>query len=285
MISRSRVCVGFILAVSFLACPAVQAVEAEVEKPLSVDEIVENSNRVAYYQGEDGRADVSMTITDSQGRERNREFVILRRDEPPPEGSEEAEDADRYCGDQMFYVYFQRPADVNKMVFMVKKHVDKDDERWLYLPALDLVKPVAAGDRRTSFAGSDFFYEDVSGRNTDEDTHELIETTKDFYVLKNTPKEPKTVEFAHYKMWTDRKTFVTVKVEYYDREGKKYRVYEALKAEKVQGYWTITKARMSDLRTKGETVVQYSDVRYNIDFPKDIFSERYLRRPPRKYLR
>jgi len=130
---------------------------------LSVDEIVEKSNQVAYYQGKDGRSDVSMVIKDKQGQERTREFTILRWD-APGEG-----EGDAYCGDQKFYVYFQRPADVNKMVFMVWKRVNREDDRWLYLPALDLVKRIAAADKRTSFAGSDFFYEDVSGRNIEED--------------------------------------------------------------------------------------------------------------------
>ena len=36
--------------------------------------------RAAYYAGADGRAKVRLTITDEQGRERLRQFVILRKD-------------------------------------------------------------------------------------------------------------------------------------------------------------------------------------------------------------
>jgi hypothetical protein len=250
---------------------------------LPVEEIVDRANRVSYYQGKDGRARVLMTITDSQGRIRRRNFTVLRRDEPPPGGKENA--PDRYCGDQQLYVYFHRPADVNKMVFMVLKHVDKDDDRWLYLPALDLVKRIAASDKRTSFVGSDFFYEDVSGRNINADTHELVETSNNYYVLKNTPKDPESVEFSYFKMWIHRKTFIPVKIEYYDKQGKKYRVYEALKVETIQGYPTVTRDRMRDLRTKSETVKEYSGVSYNLGLPESIFSERYLRRAPSRYLR
>lgn len=248
---------------------------------LSVDEIVDKTNRVSYYQGKDGRARVLMTITDSQDRVRNRNFTILRRDDPPAKGN----DNDQYCSDQKLYVYFNRPADVNKMVFMVWKHVDKDDDRWLYLPALDLVKRIAASDKRTSFVGSDFFYEDVSGRNIKADHHKLVETSNNYYVLKNTPKEPDSVEFAYFKMWIHRKTFITVKTEYYDKQNNKYRVYEALKVNTIQGYPTVTKDRMTDLRTKNRTVKEYSEVKYNLDLPENIFSERYLRRAPTKYLK
>lgn len=238
----------------------------------SVDEIVTQANLAAYYQGDDGRADVSMTITDAQGRTRTREFVILRRD---------VKDG----GDQKFYVYFESPADVRKMVFMVHKHVKSDDDRWLYMPALDLVKRIAASDNRTSFAGSHFFYEDVSGRGTEEDTHELVETTDAHYVLKNTPKDPKTVEFSSYTLWVDKKTFLPAKAEYLDRTGQKYRVVEALKVETIGGFPTVTQSRVQDLKSGGNTVSEFTKVRYNVKLPDSVFTERYLRRAPRRYLR
>ena len=226
---------------------------------------------------------VNMTIIDSQGRKRFRRFTILRSDEPPPKGK--TYKGDSYCKDQKFYVYFQRPADVNKMSFMVWKHVNKDDDRWIYLPALDLVKRISSTEKRTSFVGSHFFYEDVSGRNIDEDRHELIKTTKNYYVLKNTPKKPGTVEFSYYNMWIHKKKFIPVKVEYFDKNSEKYREYGALKVEKINGYHTVTQARMKDLRNNGETIIKYNKVKYNINLPNEVFTERSLRRPPYKYLK
>jgi hypothetical protein len=204
---------------------------------------------------------------------------------PAPEGEKTKNDA--FCGDQKMYVYFHRPADVNKMVFMVWKRVamDEADDRWLYLPALDLVKRIASTEKRTSFAGSHFFYEDVSGRNIEEDVHELEKTTKDYFVLKHTPKKPDEVEFSYFRMYIHRGTFLAVKTEYYDKKGEKYREYEALKVEKIQGYQTVTRSRMKDLRDRGETVLEYSEVKYDLDLPEDIFTERYLRRAPSKYLK
>lgn len=283
--TRPRRCIGLwtLLAAFLLSSVGILPVRAEAAEEPSLETIVDNTNRVAYYQGKDGRANVSMTITDSQGRTRERKFTILRWDAPPPGEGDEADD--RYCGDQKMYVYFERPADVRKMAFMVWKHVDKDDDRWLYLPEMDLVKRIAATDKRTSFVGSDFFYEDVSGRRIDDDTHELVETTDNYYVLKNTPKDPKSVEFSHFKMWIHRKTFIPVKTEYYDKNNEKYRMYEALTVDTVQEYPTVTKARMKDLRTKSETVLEYADVQYNVGVPEDVFEERYLRRAPREYLR
>ena len=256
--------------------------EQPKEQPLlDVGAIVNKANLAAYYQGTDGKAKVKMTITDKQGRERLREFTILRSD---------VKDG----GDQKYYVYFLKPADVRKMVFMVHKHsdVEKDDDRWLYMPALDNVKRIAAGDKRTSFVGSDFLYEDVSGRSLEEGTHELIKTTDSVYIVRNVPKKPETVEFKYYDVSIDKKTFMPMKMEYYDKNDKLYRVIESKKVGMIEveedgqtkKYPTVVKSLVSDLNTGSKTQMEFSSIKYNIKL-KDIFTERYLRRPPREAIR
>ena len=42
-------------------------------------EVVKKANHMSYYKGNDGRAKVTMRIIDAQGRSREREFVILRK--------------------------------------------------------------------------------------------------------------------------------------------------------------------------------------------------------------
>jgi len=247
----------------------------------TVDEIVHRSNMTTYYQGQDGRAQVKMTITDSQGRKRQRRITILRIDG----AKSDAIEGDAYQNGQKFYVYFHRPADVSKMAFLVWKHPDQDDDRWLYLPALDLVKRIASSDKRTSFVGSDFFYEDVSGRRLDEDNHELIETTKSYYVIKNTPKDLASVEFSYYKMFIHKQSFIPVQVEYYDKAGVKYRVAKALGVKTIQGYPTVIKAAINNLKTGSKTVMEYTKVEYDIGLDDALFTERYLRKAPRKQLR
>jgi outer membrane lipoprotein-sorting protein len=238
----------------------------------SVDEIVSKANVAAYYGGDDGRAEVNMTIKDSQGRKREREFIILRKDK---------EDG----GQQFFYVYFKKPSDVSKMVFMVHKHTDKDDDRWMYLPALDLVKRIAASDKRTSFVGSNFMYEDVSGRNLNEDTHELVKSDGKHYVIKNTPKKPGEVEFSSYTVEIDKKTFLPVKAVYLDKNGKEYRIVEAVKTAVIDGIPTVTESKVTDIAAGSSTVSKFSNIKYNIGLKEDIFTERYLRRPPREVRR
>lgn len=264
-----------------LGCLVLAALAAQAQQAApTVDEIVAKANRAAYYQGKSGRAKVSMSIKDSQGRERVREFTILRLDLEP-----DGDATDTFAGDQKFYVYFERPADVNKTAYLVHKHVGKDDDRWLYLPGLSLVKRIAASDKRTSFVGSDFFYEDVSGRSPEADTHELAETGETYYVLKSVPKDPKAVEFASYKLWIHKTSFIPVKAEYYDAQGEKIREAQAVEVQQIQGFPTVTKSTMKDLRTGSATTVSYAKVEYNIAITEELFTERYLRNPPKAQLR
>lgn len=240
---------------------------------LSVDEIVNKANQAAYYAGNDGRADVEMKIIDSSGSERTRAFTLLRMN---TEG-----------GNQKFYVYFKAPADLYKQVFLVWKETaeGKDDSRWMWLPALNLKRSIAPGDKRTSFVGSDFVYEDVSGRNLKADRHELIETTDTQYVLKNTPIDPSSVEFSHYTVRIDKDTFLPRKAEYFDPNGKLYRTVEATQVETIQGHPTVTESVVKDLNSGGSTINTFRNIQYDIGLTENIFTERFLRRPPREVTR
>lgn len=247
--------------------PAAQAGELT-----DVQEIVAKANLAAYYAGNDGRSEARMMIDDAQGRRQLRQFTVLRRNRA-------------VGGDQDFMVFFSRPSDVRGTVFLVAKHVDRDDDRWLYLPGLDLVRRISAGDKRTSFVGSHFFYEDVSGRNPADDEHTLVETTAERYVLESRPKNPASVEFARYRTEIDRTTLLPVKTEYFDGRERVYRVMEVLAVEEIGGHPTVTRSRISDPVAGGQTLMEFRYTEYDVGLPAEIFSERYLRTPPVDWLR
>ena len=245
---------------------------ANAEALTDADEIIARADLAAYYAGADGRSEVRMIISDSQGRQQRRQFTVLRRD---------VEDA----GDQQFLVVFSQPSDVRNTVFLVDKHIDRDDDRWLYLPGLDLVKRVSAGDKRTSFVGAHYFYEDVSGRRPSDDTHELVETSNEFYVLRHTPVRPRSVEFSSYLTWIDRDTFLPMKIEYTNPAGDLYRRVDVLKVESFDGHPTVTISRVSDLLTGGKTDMQFRYIKYDAGLPESVFTERSLRNPPADWLK
>jgi len=268
MKTRTHLTSGKALFAATLAGFAVCAGALHAADALSVDDIVNKANEAAYYAGKDGRADVLMTISSKTGT-RVRKFTVLRMD---VDGK-----------DQKFYVYFKEPADVRKMAYLVWKHAgDKDDDRWLWLPALNLGKRIAPGDKRTSFVGSDFVYEDISGRDLDDDTHELVETTATQYVIKNTPKDPDSVDFSSFTVWIDKDTFLPRKAEYHDRNGQLYRTVEGTKVETIDGIPTVVESIASDLKAETSTTNAFSNVQYNIGLKERIFGERFLRRPPRE---
>lgn len=254
----------------YLSSLALSPVYAQSD--IDVRKIVKESELASYYAGDDGRSMARMVIVDANGNSQIRQFIILRKD---------IEDGK----DQELMVFFSRPADVRDTVFRVVKHTQTDDDRWLYLPGLDLVKRISAGDKRTSFVGSHFFYEDVSGRNTELDDYELVEELESSYRIKGTPKDPATVEFDHYFVNIDKATKIPLEVDFYDSKDRLYRKVSAVKVEEIEGIPTVVHSRVEDVLNGGATEMQFRFVDYNLGLPNDIFSERSLRTPPRDWLK
>lgn len=256
-----------IVALAVLAGRAVLAADAT--------EIMKKSHLAYYYAGDDGVADVTMTIM-KKGRERVREFAMLRLD--ITEG-----------GEQKYYTYFEKPSDVSRMTFMVWKNPDANDNRWLYVPSVDLIKQISADDKNSSFVGSDFTYEDVSGRHWSEDTHTMISENETLngrpaYLISSTPKDKGYKGFAEKKSWIDKESFLPLKEEYYNDKGELIRVFTADKIDTIDNIVTVTQRTMEDVKKDQKTTVTFDKISYNIGITDDIFTERYLKTPPRKFI-
>lgn len=249
---------------------------------MSADEIVAKYYDAFYSQANDMKAKVTMDLISKSGKTRNRKMVMLRKDF----GNE---------GDQKYFIYFYEPGDVRRTSFLVWKYPDTDDERWMYIPSVDLVKKIAAKDKRSSFIGSDFTYEDISGRDVSSDTHKLLRTEmmndRDCYVVESLPKEK--VEYTKRISWIDKKTFLPIKEEYYDVQNELYRVFQgdeisditSGEGEKAKVYPTVLQRTMENVKKKHKTVVTFSDVQYEAGIEDSIFTERYLRKPPTKWIK
>lgn len=257
-------CVVMMVFVLFVAMT--RAAEPDVEA------IIERANLAAFYAGDDGRGDARMLIVDAKGNKQMRQFVILRQDQQDG-------------GEQNFLVVFSRPSDVKDTVFLVHKKPAKEDDRWLYLPALDLEKRISASDNRSSFVGSDFFYEDVSGRNPQLDRHELLRSDDDSYWLKSTPIDPSAVEFSHYQMRIDRTTYLPMLIEYFDAADAVYRRVEVIEVADIQGHPTVMKSKVSNLKTGGYTLLEFRRPAYDVGMGDEVFTVRSLRSPPKAWLK
>jgi hypothetical protein len=58
-----------------------------------------------------------------------------------------------------------------------------------------------------------------------------------------------------------------------------------MQVAEVEGKPTVVASKMSDLNSGGFTIMKYSKVDYGFEVDDKIFTERYLRKPPRKALR
>jgi len=232
---------------------------------ISGEELAERWNEAYYYTGKTAKARVSMHI-DSAGSTLRRQFVMTRIN-------------DGAKGDQKYFVYFQRPSDVRRMTLLVWKQAHSDDDRWLYLPALDLVKRIEGKQGRTAFAGSDFLYEDISGRPVNADKHKIEKSTAKHYVLLSIPRHPDAVEFDAYRVFVDKKTFLPLKAVFY-KKGKKIRDIEMEEVQMIDGHPTVTRAVAHDFVKKSRTTITMSKVQFDLRLPGNLFTEASLRNVP-----
>jgi len=236
-------------------------------------EMMKAAHLKMYYPGDDGSASVKMVITDKRGKTRERDFIILRRD---------WEDG----GEQRYYVYFSSPNDVRRTTFMAWKDPVGDDARWIYVPSLDLVKPLSANDKKSSFVGSDFAYEDVSGRHWSEDQHTLLgaEVLGEWtcHKIESVPVEKDY--FEKKVSWIDQESGLVVREEYYDNKDRELKIFEALKIEDVDGIATATVRKMTTPGKNNFTVISFDDSHYDVGISEEIFSERYLKSPPGEFI-
>lgn len=242
---------------------------------LTGEEAMRKSQAAFLYPGGDFKARVVMKLINKEGQERVRELTMLRRNAGAP------------GGEQKYFMYFFQPADVKDMAFMIHKYPAKDDDRWLFIPAINMVKRIAAQDKRSSFVGSDFTYEDVSGRDIEDDNHAIEREEKaanrDCYVVKSTPKGA-DADFGHKLTWVDKANFLPLKEEQYDKRGARYKLFTADEVADIKGFATPVKRTMRNLQTGHRTEVTYVKTDYGVGIDDSLFSERFLRQPPRKWV-
>jgi hypothetical protein len=238
---------------------------------ISGREAMQLANHRSYYSGGDRTSSGYLVVQNRSGAIRTRSTHMIRLDQEPG-------------GEQSYLVYFKAPTDMEKTTFLVHKHPGKDDDRWLYLPELDIVRRIEAGDKRTHFVGTDLFYEDVSGRHLDADEHRLLEENEQYWIVRSEPKDAQGVEFAWYRSWIHKQTQLAVQVEYYDTNGKLYRRFAVKKVRNIDGIPTPMKTLLEDLNTGSTTTLNCLEVDYGRGLQQGLFSEISLRQPPMKWL-
>nr|VFJ63905.1 MAG: outer membrane lipoprotein-sorting protein [Candidatus Kentron sp. FW] len=266
---RKIVCLTCILSMPIaLAPPAIADTPAPGAK--TGRQVMELARQRIFYAGHDRVSSGHVTVRADNGAVRIRDYRMLRLN---GQGQQ-----------QHYFVYFTRPGDLVGTTFLVHKKPGTDDDRWLYLPKLDLVRRISAGDKRTHFVGTDMFYEDVSGRHVEDDNHVLDSENEKYWIVRSKPTDTNSAEFAWYRSWIHKKTHLPIKVEYHDNRDKIYRRIVIKKVRKISGIPTPTKVVVHDLNTNSRTTGEHLHVEYGKGIPKHLFSERSLRNPPKKWL-
>ena len=167
-------------------------------------------------------------------------------------------------------IEFSTPLDVRGMALLTHSHATRDDDQWLFLPAMGRVKRITSSSRSGSFAGSEFSYEDLVGH--------VIEKN-DYAWLREEPcpgvpdrrchvnvQIPKAAESGYSRMigWLDVEDFRTYQVEYFDRRGAHiktmvstdFRLYK-------ERFWRAHDVVMTNHQTGKSTTMEWS--RYDFD--------------------
>ncbi len=185
---------------------------------------------------------------------------------------------------------FLEPAVVKDTRFLQIENSDRDDDKWIYLPALKKVRRIASNEKESSFMGSDFTYGDMESREVEEDIHTLLREEKigkyDCYVVESIPVETKDEQYSRKIAWIEKNSFVPLKLELYSKNNKE-KIKKVMEVKddiaKINDIWTVFTTEMRDLETghstklyikKSKTGANY--IEYNKPVKNERFTERFL---------
>jgi len=222
---------------------------------------------------QDSQSEIKMTLISTRGgKKRTRSRVLISIEKLYHDG--------RFHSKSL--LLFSQPKEVNGTAFLNWDRIGGEvDDQWLYLPALKKVRRIRATDKSRSFQGSDFSYEDLSGRELDSDRYELI--GEDFfnstqcYKVKAVPLE-KNTQYSSRIIWVDKKHFLIKKIEFFDKKNNLFKILDIPDHVKNGNYWTAVKMTMHNVIRLHSTELEVLKVNYDQGLKDNIFSERYLKR-------
>jgi len=224
-------------------------------------------------EGDNLTSNMKMTLIDKNGKKRVRELKNYAKDKGE---------------DTLKLMFFLSPADVKETGFLTYDYEDssKDDDQWLYLPELRKVKRIASSDKSSSFMGSDFTYSDMTSRNVQDYTYEIMKEPlvngHKTWQLMVVPVSNEIIEETGYTksiVFIRQDNFVAVQALNYVKLGKKLKYMKVLGLENIEGVWTATKIQMvtkKGKKTLHKTILDFSDIKYNQDLQESFFTTRTL---------
>lgn len=229
-------------------------------------EVAKKSDEAMSGYG-DAMSQMQMVLINAGGQERVREMKmkVLELD-----------------GGDKSLMEFLSPADVKGTKFLSYEHADKDDDQWLYLPALKRVKRIASRNKSGAFMGSEFSYEDLTAFNIDKYDYEgeAEEDTVEGKKMYKTVRTPNTKNSGYTKQvaLVDAETFLTMKVDYYDRKRELLKTATFDEYKKIGGVWRIGKITMSNHQNDKKTILRWEDETVKNGLGEKDFHKRVLKK-------
>jgi hypothetical protein len=176
---------------------------------------------------------------------------------------------------------FTAPAEVKGVALLVQNHPDRSSDQWMWTPAINRERRIAMQDRSTRFFGTDFSFEDLEERDTNQFDYKLLgEESLDGAVcwkLQSTPKQTKVSQYTHSYVWIRKDNFALAQIENYNKSELVRRAHYS-EIRSAQGIWTAHQIDMHDLKRNSHTILKIEKLQYNVPMRDDAFTLQALRR-------
>lgn len=239
---------------------------------LSAREIMEKVNE--RDDGDRSISEMEMILIDKKGKKRVRKIKTYSRE---------------IGKDTQSLMFFLTPADVKNTGFLTFDYDEsgKDDDQWLYLPALRKTKRIAAGDKSGSFMGSDLNYSDMTSPDLDLYDYTLMKETevkgKKVWQIKAVPKNDDEVETSGYiksVIFIRQDNFMMTRAVRWVYKKKRNKYFDARKIEQIDGIWISTELHVttkSGKTTLHKTILKQNNIKFNQqEVNEDLFTIRRL---------
>jgi hypothetical protein len=225
--------------------------------------------------GDHATQDLEMILIDKNGNKRERTLRSLSRD---------------VGEDTQTIMFFLSPADVKDTGFLTFDYDEgeRDDDQWLYLPALKKTKRIATGDKSGSFMGSDFTYADMTDRDLDNYDYKLLQESEvnghKVWLVEGIPNTDAEIDETGYTKsvaFVRQDNHVVVRAKNWLRKGNRQKYLDVKKLELIDGIWVATEIQMTTKKSKKtlhKTVLRSHNVRFNQGHEDAVFTVRTLER-------
>jgi hypothetical protein len=175
---------------------------------------------------------------------------------------------------------FRSPASVKDTRFLQVENAGRDDDKWIYLPAMKSVRRIASSDGSKSFMGSDATYDDMETRDIDRDTFELVKeetfSSWDCWVLKVQAKDAADSQYSYKMVWHDKATNYPVKVEMYDANKALEKVMTIVDLQNIDGHWTPMDTIIKNVQNGHSTEMKVLNIEFDKPTNERMFTTQFL---------